>query len=261
MAKANIKRDSSSNNEKNNADDYVKIAIGAFVIALLILVVIWIADITDFPSNIGIVNESNSHDWRNMVIEYFGAVSSAFIGFIAAIMAVGITLNRQEKIRIEDNAKNALPLVKISSILDFSSIKTEIMLNAQDVNKDQRILEMRFKISNAGQREMYDIWIGDYVSESFKLSKRGYISPILYKDDNPLYTSVRLYQPIGPDADEDIFLAKFKVFFKDCYGNWYYQQIKCNCYSEDSEYRAESYSVASAPIPSSETQLPKKNAK
>ena len=239
-------------NKKTSEDEYIDIIKCALVVVGLILFAIYAFDMLDVPTRIGLVSAENSREWLTNIISYVGIVAGAFIGFFSAMIPVKIMLGKQEEDRKEDNAKKVLPLVKIdawqSSLLGDSIF--EKMEFDFDKRKDTSIW-LHFAIQNVGLREMYDVWCDDFCGDIKRKKKRVDIAEIIYKDDwsGKDYTLQvsRLIQSKKIDL-------RFKVHFKDCYGNRYYQMVKCECElvgGVDDEgrahYRADKYVVIGAP--------------
>ena len=101
--------------KKQNADEYVNIVKWAFAVAALTIIAIYTFDVLDVPTRMGLISPENSREWLDNIVGYFGIIAGAFIGFFSAIIPVKITLERQEEVRKEDNAKRVLPLVKIDT--------------------------------------------------------------------------------------------------------------------------------------------------
>ena len=169
--------------KKDKWDEYIKIAKWTFIIALLIFGCIYFLDITDSPSRLGIVNSENSKEWLNFSVNYFDTIAASFIGFIGAIMAVSITIEKQNEFRKEDSRKNVLPLIKVetNTLLIKSTTTIPPIIDLAKNDKTTAFIALSFE--NVGQREMYDVWVGGVKHYSKGSKNYCSIAPILYKKD------------------------------------------------------------------------------
>ncbi len=235
-------------------DEYTKLACITFTVAILIFLSIFLIDASNLPTKLGIVDSSNSKEWLNFCINYFGAIAASFIGFIGAIMAVNITLEKQNEFRQEDSRKNALPLIKVKT--DTSALKSKSTLSpiielARE-NKITIFIALSFK--NVGQREMYNIWIGGVKQSNWKSEKYCQIAPILYKGDT--YSDIISSSVPGQDDIKTINIL-FKIYYKDCYDNWYYQKISgFGKKGSINSYRINELETKSAPMLIDDYKLP-----
>ena len=240
--------------KKDKWDEYVKIAKWTFIVALLIFGYIYFLDLTDSPSRLGIVNGNNSKEWLNFSITYFGTIAASFIGFIGAIMAVSITIEKQNEFRKEDSRKNVLPLVKVKSNTSSIKFTTTISPMIDLANDNKTIAFIALSFENVGQREMYDIWVGG-VKHSSKINN-GYcnIAPILYKNDR--YSDI-ITSAINCEEEVKTVNISFRIYFKDCYNNWYYQEVSGKGDGDwKASYKIDHLEIKSAPILINEAKLP-----
>lgn len=240
--------------KKDKWDEYIKIAKWTFIVALLIFGCIYLLDVTDSPSRLGIVNSDNSKEWLNFSINYFGTIAASFIGFIGAIMAVSITIEKQNEFRKEDSRKNVLPLIKVET--NTSSIKSTTtippIIDLAKNNKTITFIALSFE--NVGQREMYDIWVGGVKHYSKGSKNYCNIAPILYKKDK--YSDL-IASAIDCEKEAKTVEISFRIYFRDCYDNWYYQEISGRGAGNwKMSYKIDHLEVKSAPILIDKTKLP-----
>lgn len=240
--------------KKDKWDEYIKIAKWTFIVALLIFGCIYFLDVTDSPSKLGIVNSENSKEWLNFSINYFGAIAASFIGFIGAIMAVSMTMEKQNEFRKETSRKNVLPLIKVKANTAAINIEKSIPPIIEPPKEEQAMLLIAISFKNVGQREMYDIWLGGIKCGSEESDNYCEIAPILYKGDKcneHVKTVVKRQQGQGTVE------ISFRIYFKDCYENWYFQEIIGKSTSGPGRrYKVDAFEIRSAPKLISETELP-----
>lgn len=253
--------------KKDEWDKVLKSIRIAFCASTLVFACIYIFDITDFPSKIGIVNQENSKSWLQYSIDFFGPVAAAFIGFIGGMMSVFITIKKQDEFRKEENRKNVLPLIKVKDkVKRISSINllgdnvkgycSGFTFPIIDLAKDgETILIINLEFENVGQREMYDVWLGG-IGSDFKKSNNYYeIAPILYQGDKyKNYLSSAVYCPNGEKTID----ISFKIYFRDCYDNWYFQKINGKGSFASNSYLIDNFMVDSAPVLIRKGVLPNK---
>lgn len=216
-----------------------------FLICLMSIffpVIMFYLDYFDIPSKFGWTNNLKSNEWLNVLFTYTIGLISAIISAFMTIHSVQLTINTQEKDRINDNKKQALPLLKIEAekeydyrykYLQFDCLFTEEskLRTRKDISDTAKVT---IKIKNVGMRELYDLYIGDIESSVFKEQKNYYhkICPIIYKNDclniNLMFYEMGIYDK---DLSEEkyhtmINFITFNCFFKDCYNNWYYQTLR-----------------------------------
>lgn len=237
--------------KKKNTGEYVDIVKWAFVIAALIIFTVYAFDALDVPTRMGLVSPENSREWLDNIVGYFGIIAGAFIGFFSAMIPVKITLERQEEIRREDNAKRVLPLVKIDT-WQPSQLGDPVIEKIDFDKGNNTSIGLYFAIQNVGLREMYDVWCDDFCGDVKRKRKRANIAEIIYKDEWAREDYMLQVNRLVQSGTMDL---RFRVHFKDCYGNGYYQMVKCKCelvggISDDgrAHYRADEYVVIGAPM-------------
>lgn len=218
-----------------------KILAWIFMIIIAYPTIIFCFDFFNIPSRIGWINTMDSKIWLECIFNYTVTILSAIIGAFITIQSVKLSINDQEKVRIEENKKKALPLLKIDNAehydyrykwVRFNCIFTEESKERErkDISNTARVT---LKINNVGMRELYNLCIGDFESIFFKPENEyQYISPIVYKDDN-ININLFFYEMGCYDNDlsrdnlnDTVSWIEFKCYFKDCYENWYYQTLK-----------------------------------
>lgn len=243
--------------KKDKWDEYVKITAGAFVAAILIFVCIYIFDITDMPSKFGLVNENNSKEWLAFSISFFGAVAASYIGFIGAIMAVSMTAEKQNEFRKEDNRKKVLPLIKVKTNTATANIEKGIPPIIELPKEEQATLLIAISFKNVGQREMYDVWLGGIKYDTEKSDNYCKIVPILYKDDEYNEYNEYITSAIERRQKGEVLGISFKIYFRDCYENWYFQEITGKSTGGvGKRYKVDTFEIRSAPILIDKTELP-----
>ena len=147
-----------------------------------------------------------------------------------------------------------MPLIKVTTNTSSIKSKTTIppIIDLADNNKTITFIALSFE--NVGQREMYDIWVGG-VKHLSKSSKNYYnIAPILYKNDK--YSDI-IASAIDCEKEAKTVDASFKIYFKDCYNNWYYQKISGRGSGNwKMSYKIDYLEIKSAPILINESKLP-----
>lgn len=241
--------------KKDKWDEYAKIASCAFILAILFFTIIYLIDVTDSASKMGLVNADNSKDWLNFSISYFGSIAASFIGFIGAIMAVSITIEKQNEFRKEDNRKDVLPLVRVKADATILSAKNKIFPIIEYAGDGGTTLFISLSFKNVGQREMYDVWVGGVKYGSKESNYYCKILPILYVNEG---YSDHLSSAIYCHPNEKFVNVSFKIYFKDCYDNWYYQEIiGVGTGDYGRSYKVDRFEIKSAPILVGEKGLPK----
>ena len=144
--------------EKDFYEDNARLAYQAFIFAGLIFASIYLLDYCDMASKIGLVNKANSKDWLAYTVTFLSNYAGAFIGFVGAIMAINLSTEKQAEFREEDNRLNALPMIKIES-------SGEEIVTFPDGEEE---LSIYISISNAGNRELYNLWINGFAESNKK---------------------------------------------------------------------------------------------
>lgn len=234
-------------------DEHVRLACATFGISVLVFIIIYMFDKLDTASLLGLVNAQNSKKWLEFTVNYFGMVSSAFIGFIGAIMAVNLTLKKESEFRKETSRKNVMPLIKIKMSSIGIDEKTSVAIESPD-KKRRTVLSIPLSFKNVGQREMYDVWVGGVKCGSEESGKYRKIAPIIYKNDS---YSNRIESAINERRQSNDVKISFKVYFRDCYENWYYQEIIGNGFNNHGKNCSiDTFEIKSAPVLISEIKLP-----
>lgn len=262
-----------------------KIIFWIVLIAIFFPIIMYYLDYFDIPSKFGWTNNLKSSEWLNVIFTYVIGLISAMIGAFMTIHSVKLTINTQEKSRINDNKKQALPLLKVEPEKEYDYrykyIQFDCLFTEESklrIRKDiVDTANVTIKLKNVGMRELYDLYIGDIESSVFKEEKDYYhkISPIIYKDDC-LNVNLMFYEMGNYDNDllEEkyhtmINFMSFNCYFKDCYNNWYYQTLQISLMYNLMKYippdkRALNISVSnteviSPPMDISEEDLPWNN--
>lgn len=222
--------------EKDFYEDNARLAYQAFIFAGLIFASIYLLDYCDMASKIGLVNKANSKDWLAYTVTFLSNYAGAFIGFVGAIMAINLSTEKQAEFREEDNRLNALPMIKIES-------SGEEIVTFPDGEEE---LSIYISISNAGNRELYNLWINGFAESNKKSNKFEAVAPILYGKNGDTITITPRFLS-GPTN------CTASAFFKDCYDNWYSQEISAEYHEIYDQFY---YKIASAPIMVNKKDLP-----
>lgn len=245
---------------------YIKIVFCTFALSLLVFACIYLFDVMDLPSKLGIVDGDNSKTWLEYSIEYFGPITAAFISFIGAIMAVSVSLNKETEFRKEDNRKNVLPLIKIKEKNRKISLDGPLSKSVKGADGDfnfpiielardnETMMIMNLSIENVGQREMYDVWIGGVNHMGRESKKYCRVTPVLYRNEK--YTNCVFASTDCPRDLRNVTIS-FRVYYRDCYDNWYYQIISGTGSYKPNSYLVDTFMVDGAPVLIKETMLPK----
>lgn len=219
-----------------------KILFWILLISIFFPISMYYFDYFDIPSKLGWTSHLVSNEWLNVIFVYAIGLISSIIGAFITIHSVQMTINSQEKNRISDNKKQALPLIKIEcekgydyryEYIDFDCLFT----NESKLRTRKDIVNtanVTIKLKNVGMRELYDLYVGNIESAIFKQKKDNYhkMCPIIYKDDC-FYINLLFYEMGSYDNDLSeekyhtmINFITFNCYFKDCYNNWYYQRLR-----------------------------------
>lgn len=262
-----------------------KIIFWIVLIAIFFPIIMYYLDYFDIPSKFGWTNNLKSSEWLNVIFTYVIGLISAIIGAFMTIHSVQLTINTQEKSRINDNQKQALPLLKVEPEKEYDYrykyIQFDCLFTEESKLRTRKDIvdtaSVTIKLKNVGMRELYDLYIGNIESSVFKEEKDYYhkICPIIYKDDC-LNINLMFYEMGNYDNDLSetknnsmINFMSFNCYFKDCYNNWYYQTLRISLMYNlmkdvPTDKRALNISVSnteviSPPISISEKDLPWNN--
>lgn len=216
-----------------------------FWIAIMIVVfptTIYYLDYFNIPSKYGWNKNMDSDIWLGNIILYGVTILSASIGAFVTIRSVKLSIEEQEKVRISENKKKALPLLRVKGeeeydyrykYIQFSCLFTE----ESKSRKRKDIVDtakVTIRLDNVGMRELYDLWIGDIDGTYFFDENNSYhcMYPIIYKNDyvciNLLFYEMGNYDNDNWNGKFDSLITPmtFNCYFKDCYDNWYYQTLQ-----------------------------------
>lgn len=86
----------------------------ALAVFLAIFPIVWfIFDATNTPSKLGLPVNSVPSQWSVVLISYFASALSALAGFIATTYSVNKSIEHQNRVRKQDSAIAALPLISV----------------------------------------------------------------------------------------------------------------------------------------------------
>lgn len=181
---------------------------------------------------------------------------NAVISVISSIIAGSITLFGVY-LTIEDNKKEkhaeakrlVMPLIKISSAeYDYKYKYIQFDFNFSDESKVRERKDIpdteniTINIKNVGQRELFDLYLGEFDSSFFDEYNNTYsMHPVIYSGDS-VNINFSLYEKGSYDSDsrEDKFDTlispiSFSCFFKDCLGTCYKQQFTITLFHQVKE--------------------------
>lgn len=272
-------RDYKNDNEK--AIFWIFVAIFSFP------TIVFYIDYFNIPSKLEWTKNMNSNIWLECIVTYFVTILSTIIAAFVTIRSVKMSIEAQDEVRIEENKKKALPLLKIekedSYDYRYKYLQFECLFTEESKERKRKdisdIANVTIKIKNVGMRELYDLYIGDIKSTYFKESNEycHYMYPIIYKDDS-ICINLSFYEMGNYDNDKsaekyDTLMSPitFNCYFKDCYKNWYYQTleiwlmyqiVKDTPITERAlNISISDMKVLSAPVGIEEQELPWKNGK
>ena len=222
----------------------------ALAVFLTIFPIVWfIFDATNTPSKLGLPVNSVPGQWSVVLISYFASALSALAGFIATAYSVNKSIEHQNRVRKQDNAIAALPLVGVECTNDLTSqeggVEIERICQPQEktLKKDCVINEifensfLKFSFINMGQREMYNLRLLPKEQEKAKNNKKdSIIFPVVYPRDKKIISiKLKVSIPCNKDgtklehtgySEYESEPASIEFFFDDCYGNTYSQLVE-----------------------------------
>jgi len=218
-----------------------KIVFWIMIIAYFFPIVIFYIDYYNIPSQLGWSKSMDVSVWLEVIMTYVVTIIAAVIGAVVTIKSVQLSINLQEQNRLEEKKKDVLPLLKVErekeydyryKYLQFDCLFTEES-KARERKNLANTAHATIRIKNIGMRELYDFYICNIESTYFKEKNEiHYMYPIIYKDDG-VCINFYFYELGNYDNDlkEDKYHIinspiKFDCYFKDCYGNWYYQTLE-----------------------------------
>lgn len=178
------------------------------------------------------------------IIDAIASILGGIIGGLFTYRGVKITIDNDRKRSNFENKKNVLPLLKLNieeydyknKYIQFDFIFTDESKarKRKDILNTQNIT---FSINNVGMRELYDLYIADIQSTFFKTDYDCYnICPVIYSNDK-ISLNFSLYEMGSYDSDSkdekyDLLISPitFNCYFKDCYGNWYFQTVSISLF-------------------------------
>ena len=261
-----------------------KIVYWIIIIACFFPVVIFYIDYYNLPSRVGWAKNMNASIWLEVIMTYGVSIIVAIIGAVVTIKSVQLSINLQEKNRLEEKKKEVLPLLKVEEEnnyhYSYKYLQFDFLFTEESKLRERKDIpntaNVTIKISNIGMRELYDFYICNIQSTFFKdNSQNHYMYPIIYKDDG-VCINLNFYEMGSYDNDkrEDkyhtlISPITFDCYFQDCYKNWYYQTLEVRLFHQISknipindkalEISISDTSVISDPVEMLEEDLPWKN--
>lgn len=165
-------------------------------------------------------------------------ISATIIGTLATIIVAMI----QKKQRLEDNKKNALPMLNIDLSTKFDSDnynelrveqKTKLRQNERQSLPACKLLKV--PIRNVGHREMYNVRVVFCDDDNFKKTEPQDITPIIYNNNlSCMAINIITYMPSAQDysvefpylgSKEPKTKLTFSILFDDCFKNSYQQKF------------------------------------
>ena len=222
----------------------------ALVVFLTIFPIVWfILDATNTPSKLGLPLNSVPGQWSVVLIGYFASALSALAGFIATAYSVNKSIEHQNRVRKQDNAIAALPLISVeySDGVVEKSRDAEIeyiCLPQEKASKEiylkNEILKnpfLKFSLQNKGQREMYNLRFMSERSEKSEGNKKDLVLfPVIYSNEEKVIgVNLKVAIPCDKNGTKLVRLGhtedgsestNIEFLFEDCYGNTYSQLIE-----------------------------------
>ncbi|QSX09556.1 hypothetical protein J0B03_05700 [Alkalibacter rhizosphaerae] len=224
---------------------------------------------------LGVVSEGNRGEW----LQWLGSIYSGGIGGLFTYLGVKFTIDKNNEKRDYENKRTVLPLIKIESgVYDYkwTYIQFDFLLTEESKYRERKDIpdtaNATICINNVGQRELYDMYISCESDIFVVKNKIHKITPVLYKDDslqmNFLFYEMGVYDNDNKQNKHNTLISPLNltIYFKDCYSNWYYQQVAVRLFhnlekGKSREERAlnvsfERAEILSAPIEVEENHLP-----
>lgn len=207
----------------------------SIIIICIVCALILVADGVNFFSFIGI-------PIRNFNEISVGAVVSIIASVIAGaltLLGVYLTIEENKKEKKSDTKRLVMPMLKIFRSeydykwkyiqFDFNFTEESKLRERKDIPDTENIT---ISIQNVGQRELGDLYLGEFDSTFFDEGGCSYaMHPIIYAGDS-VNINFCLYEKGTYDSDlrEDKFDTlispiSFSCFFKDCLGTCYKQRF------------------------------------
>lgn len=189
----------------------------------------------------------NLFSYIGIPIENFNEITTGAVVAIIASVVAGVLTLFGVYLTIEDNKKEkdseakrlVMPMLKISESkydykwkyiqFDFNFTEESKTRERKDIPNTENIT---INIENVGQRELCDLYLGEFESTYFDEGGCSYMMhPIIYASDS-VSINFGLYEKGIYDLDlkEDKFDTlispiSFSCFFKDCLGTYYKQKF------------------------------------
>lgn len=245
-------------------------------------IVFFYLDYYNIPSHLGLTKNLSTQTWLGNSLIYGVTILAAIIGAFVTIRSVRLSIEEQARVRVSENKKNALPLLRVSEEKDYDYRYKYIQFSClfteeSKLRKRKDIADtanVTIKIENVGMRELYELWIGDinniYFREDNSIDKYHNMYPIIYKD-NYVCINLSFYEMGNYDNDDLdykyhtlISPMSFNCYFRDCYDNWYYQTLQISLMHQiveniPIEQRALNISVSNAQVISPPIEIDKKD--
>ena len=222
----------------------------ALAVFLTIFPIVWfIFDATNTPSKLGLPVNSVPGQWSVVLISYFASALSALAGFIATAYSVNKSIEHQNRVRKQDNAIAALPLISVeysdgvvekSRDAEIEYIRLPQEKASKEIYLKNEILKnpfLKFSLQNKGQREMYNLRFMSERPEKPEGNKKDLVLfPVIYSNEEKVI-GVNLKVAIPCDKNGAKLVCSgypeygsestsVEFFFEDCYGNTYSQLIE-----------------------------------
>ena len=222
----------------------------ALAVFLAIFPIVWfIFDATNTPSKLGLPVNSAPGQWSVVLISYFASALSALAGFIATAYSVNKSIEHQNRVRKQDSAIAALPLISVEYSdgvveksrdmeIEYTCLPQEKA--SKEIYLKNEILKnpfLKFSLKNKGQREMYNLRFMSEKPEKSEGNKKDLVLfPVIYSDEEKVI-GVNLKVAIPCDKNGAKLVCSghpehgsestnIEFLFEDCYGNTYSQLIE-----------------------------------
>lgn len=175
-----------------------------FLYYVLYIILLLAADGVNFFSRIGIPVEN----FNNMLVDAVINIIASVIAGALTLCGVYLTIEDNKKEKAIENKRLVMPMLKISaSEYDYRHqyIQFDFIFTDESVLRERKNISdtatVTIEIKNVGQRELYDLHLGDFESLVFDEGSRSYaMCPVIYARDS-ININFMLYEKGSYDLD------------------------------------------------------------
>lgn len=210
---------------KKASTNIEKILLSCTCVIILIPIIIYLIDLSNIPTLLGLGIEVSLSDWRNYILQYISAIAGAIIGAITLVLVTFAPLKKSYENSLSINNEMVrlqnLPLLKYE-LIDVN-IECDNLHVLETKNKQGVLTDINIKIQNVGlnaARNCYMKIESDFLVKSyiFDISK----SQIIEKN-NEVFLKLCL------DLAAGAYNFKVTLFYQDVLYNCYKQEIILKC--------------------------------